>query len=412
MVAARTTKISRLPPGAVDFRKRPTGNAGGLVSRPVSTIIGRSGERSKLRETAGEHESPGPFIMTNAVESREPAGLFDDDAEFHLSEFREASLSKSLWQLSSTLIGFVGLWALVWFSLRSSSYLATVLLVPLAAGFLLRLFVLAHDCGHGSFFRSKRANSIVGSLLGVLTFTPYHRWRKHHAIHHATNGDLDRRGSGDVHMLTVREYAQLSPRQQFAYRVHRHPLVLFGIGPLIYFVVLQRFVWEPREWKLERRSVHWTNLGIAACIAGMCWWVGPWTFLAVELPIVTLASSAGVWLFYVQHHYEATYWRRRSEWGFVAASLHGSSYYCLPRVLQWITANIGLHHIHHLDSQIPNYRLQECLDRNPALRGLGRLTLWESLGCAVLKLWDEDAGRMVPLSGAALKSSSSSTIST
>jgi len=337
-----------------------------------------------------------PHLMANASESHESLPLHGD--AFHLKEFREASLARSVWQLISTLVGFIGLWTLAWLSLRTSYYVATIVLVPIAAGFLSRLFVLAHDCGHGSFFRSPTANSIVGSVLGVLTFTPYHRWRKHHAIHHATSGDLDRRGSGDVHMLTVREYSQLSGWQKLAYRVHRHPLVLFGVGPVLYFVVWQRIVWEPREWKVERRSVHWTNVGIAVSIAGMCWWVGTWTFLALELPIVVLASSAGVWLFYVQHHYEDTYWRRRGEWRHAEASLNGSSYYHLPRVLQWFTANIGLHHIHHLDSRIPNYRLQECLDRNPALCDLGRMTLWESIRCARLRLWDEDARRMVRIS--------------
>jgi acyl-lipid omega-6 desaturase (Delta-12 desaturase) len=339
--------------------------------------------------------------MAHATESHEPheqASPAHDHTSFHLKEFREASLARSMWQLSSTLVGFIGLWALAWLSLRSSHYVATVFLVPLAAGFLLRLFVLAHDCGHGSFFRSRTAASVVGSFLGVLTFTPYHRWRKQHAIHHATSGDLDRRGGGDVHMLTVREYSQLSRWEKLAYRIHRHPLVLFGIGPMLYFVVWQRFVMEPKEWKVERRSVHWTNLAIAMCIVGMCWWVGTWTFLALELPIVALASSAGVWLFYVQHHYESTYWRRRGEWQHAEASLNGSSYYRLPSVLQWFSANIGLHHIHHLDSQIPNYRLQECLDRNPSLRDMGQMTLWESLGCARLRLWDEEAGRMVGVS--------------
>jgi omega-6 fatty acid desaturase (delta-12 desaturase) len=196
-------------------------------------------------------------------------------------------------------------------------------------------------------------------------------------------------------MLTVREYAQLTRWQKLSYRVQRHPFFLFGIGPLLYFVVWQRFVLEPAEWKVERRSVHGTNLAIALSVAAMCWLVGTWEFLILEVPIVGLASSAGVWLFYVQHHYEATYWRRREEWRHAEASLHGSSYYRLPKVLQWVTANIGLHHIHHLDSQIPNYRLQECLDQNPELREMGQMTIWESLDCARLRLWDEDARRMV-----------------
>jgi omega-6 fatty acid desaturase (delta-12 desaturase) len=345
--------------------------------------------------------------MTHVVESPEPPRVLHDEASYSLKDFRAASLGKSLWQLSSTLGGYVASWTLAWNSFESSRYLLMAISVTLAAGLLLRLFVLAHDCGHGSFFRAKWANATVGSLLGVLIFTPFHRWRKHHAIHHATNGDLDRRGGGDVNMLTVREFAALSTWRQWKYRCYRHPLLLFGIGPILYFVVWQRFVHEPREWKVERRSVHWTNLGIAAGIAAMCYWLGAWSFLAVEAPVVAIASSAGVWLFYVQHHYEETYWRRHGDWNYTEASLSGSSYYCLPVVLQWLTANIGLHHIHHLDSQIPNYRLQECLDRNPALRDTRRLTLWQSLACARLRLWDEDAGRMVTLSEIDLRPSAS-----
>lgn len=345
--------------------------------------------------------------MIQPADSPEPSSSTGAGGDLLLREFRAASLVKSVWQLLSTLIGFVGLWALMYVSVRSTWYVTAGLLAPLTAGFLLRLFVLAHDCGHGSFFRSRRANAIVGSILGVLTFTPYHRWRKQHAIHHATNGDLDRRGGGDVYMLTVNEYAKLSGWGRFAYRVYRHPLVLFGFGPVLYFIIWQRFVHEPREWKAERRSVHATNLAIIAVAAAMCWWLDPWTFFAVELPVVAMASSAGAWLFFVQHHYEDTYWRRREEWTQMDASLQGSSYLRLPRILQWLTANIGLHHIHHLDSQIPNYRLQECLDHNPALAGLGRLTLRESLSCAGLKLWDEDAGRMVPFPNASIPSSPS-----
>ena len=322
------------------------------------------------------------------------ASATPESAVARLADYRVPSVSRSVWQLCSTLAGFVLCWALAWFSLRHS-YLLTLLLAVPTAGFLVRLFILAHDCGHGSFFRSKQANDIVGSLLGVFTLTPYSRWRKQHAIHHATSGNLDRRGIGDVHMLTVREYEQRTPRQQWAYRVYRHPLVLFGIGPLLYFVVLQRLTFEPRTWKKERRSVHLTNLAMAASVVGMCWWLGWASFLLVHAPTVVFASSAGVWLFYVQHHYEAAYWRHQEQWDYVAAGLAGSSYYVLPRWLAWFTADIGLHHIHHVDSHIPNYRLAACFHDHPQLQQALRLTIRESLRCARLKLWDEESGKMV-----------------
>jgi omega-6 fatty acid desaturase (delta-12 desaturase) len=286
----------------------------------------------------------------------------------------------------------------MWWSLQFSYWLTLLLAIP-TAGFLLRLFVLQHDCGHGAFVPSKWANNWMGSVLGILTMTPYHRWRKNHAIHHATSGNLDRRGKGDVHMLTVREYMQLSRWQRFGYRLHRHPVMLFGVLPVLYFVIWQRFVYtEPREWKKERLSVYLTNTGIVATLLLMGMQLGLWPLLLVHLPVITLASSMGVWLFYVQHHFEAAYWQPREKWSYFDAGLAGSSYYELPKVLQWMTANIGLHHIHHLDSQIPNYCLQQCHAENPILQQAAiRLTLKDSLSCISLKLWDEETERMVPI---------------
>jgi omega-6 fatty acid desaturase (delta-12 desaturase) len=275
--------------------------------------------------------------------------------------------------------------------------LLTLIAAVPAAGFLVRLFILAHDCGHGSFFPYRWANDTVGSALGILTLTPYHRWRKHHAIHHATSGDLDRRGFGDVYMLTVREYLKLPPLRQWAYRVHCHPLVLFGIGPFLYFVVWQRLTFEPRTWKKERRSVWLTNTGLLVCGAAIAWLIGLGPFLAVHMPIVALASSAGVWLFFVQHHFPETYWRRTGQWSYAAAGLQGSSCYQLPGILQWLTANIGIHHIHHLDSRIPNYNLRACFDENPEFQQVYRLTIRESLSCARLNLWDEETRELVEI---------------
>jgi omega-6 fatty acid desaturase (delta-12 desaturase) len=245
-------------------------------------------------------------------------------------------------------------------------------------------------------FKSKRLNDAVGFALGALVLTPYECWRRQHALHHATAGDLDRRGFGDVHILTVAEYRALTPFKRLAYRVHRNPIVLFGIAPVIYFAVTQRLtITLPPTWKKERASVHWTNLMMLGAVLALSWLVGFQQFLLVHLPIIVIASSAGVWLFYVQHNFESTYWEHHDDWEFESAGIDGSSYYELPKSLQWFTANIGFHHIHHLDSRIPNYRLQECFEENAELQQGNRLTLRQSLSCISLKLWDETEGKMV-----------------
>lgn len=312
-----------------------------------------------------------------------------------LSDYRQPSLWSSLWQLSVSLAAMFGIWTAMWFSLQYSYGLTLLLAIPLA-GFMVRLFILQHDCGHGSFFASRRINDFVGRALSVLTLTPYQRWRRGHAVHHATSGDLDRRGFGDIHMLTVAEYLKLSRWRRFVYRVHRNPFVLFGIGSFFYFVIAQRFAfYEPANWKKERISVYCTNIALLLFWGGLGWLVGYGELLLIQLPTTIIASSAGVWLFYVQHHFEAAYWQPNETWDYFDAGLAGSSYYELPKPLQWITANIALHHIHHLDSQIPNYRLQACFDENPALQKVKRITLRESFACASLKLWDEAAQKMV-----------------
>lgn len=312
-----------------------------------------------------------------------------------LAPYRQPSLAVSLWQLGSSLFAFVALWTLMWVSL-DYSYLITLCLAIPTGGCLVRLFVLQHDCGHGSFFKSKQGNDFVGCALSLLTCTPYYRWRKGHAVHHATSGDLDRRGLGDVWMLTVAEYSKLSKFQQLVYRVSRHPVMLFVIGPFFYFAVYQRFAaLEPRTWKKERRNVYWTNVGLLAVVMAMSWLIGFQAFCWVHLPVIALSSSGGVWLFYVQHHFEHSYWERKKDWNFVDAGLDGSTYYQLPKVLQWFTANIGLHHIHHLDHHIPNYLLQKCYDENPEFQRANRLTLRNSLACATLTLWDEEQKKMV-----------------
>ena len=312
-----------------------------------------------------------------------------------LAQYREPSIWKSTWQLLSSVMLFCVLWTLMLVSLRYSYWLTLLLSVP-TAGLMVRLYILQHDCGHGAFFKSKKLNDMIGFTLGVLVMTPYSSWRRQHALHHATAGDLDRRGHGDVHTITVAEYLKLTPLNRLGYRLSRNPVILFGISPLVYFAILQRFTYNlPRSWNQERAGVHWTNLVMFASVLAFGWFVGFRQFLLVHAPVTFLASSAGVWLFYVQHNFETTYWQRHNRWDFGTAGIEGSSYYHLPRGLQWFTANIGFHHIHHLDSRIPNYRLQECFDENSEFQQVNRLTLWQSMSCITLKLWDEDAGKMV-----------------
>ncbi len=291
---------------------------------------------------------------------------------------------------------FVGVVSLMYLSLKVSYILTLALAVP-AAFLMIRLFIIQHDCGHGSFFRSTRLTNWVGSILGVVTLTPYFYWKKTHAMHHATSGKLDHRGFGDITTLTVTEYMALSRWGKFRYRVYRHPLVLFGIGAVVHFLVRHRIpTIVPKTWKRERRSIFWTDVGLAALATVMGVTLGFKAFCMVVLPFTLLACSIGVWLFYVQHQFEPTYWEHDRAWAYEAAALQGSSYYQLPPILQWLTGNIGLHHVHHLNARIPNYRLQQTLNAHPDLQRVTRLTLWQSVRCVRLTLWDEQEGRLVP----------------
>jgi len=306
-----------------------------------------------------------------------------------LAGYREPSCARSIFEIVVTVVPLVLFWLLMWASLEIGYWLCLLLSVP-AAGFLVRLFMIQHDCGHGSFFRRRVVNDWVGRVIGVVTLTPYDFWRRTHAIHHANSGNLDYRGIGDIDVLTVSEYLALSRWRQVLYRVYRHPLMMFGVGPAYHFVLRQRLPfglmrsgWQP--WL----STMATNIAIAMLVAIMIWLVGAGPFLLVHVPITFLSASIGVWLFYVQHQFEATFWTHDEGWNFHEAALRGSSHYDLPHVLRWFTANIGVHHVHHLCSRIPYYRLPRVLRDHPQLAATGRLTLLESVTCVRMVLWDE-----------------------
>jgi omega-6 fatty acid desaturase (delta-12 desaturase) len=312
-----------------------------------------------------------------------------------LARYREPSSARSTVEIVITAVPLVILWILMWAALGTGYWVCLLLAVP-AAGFLVRLFMIQHDCGHGSFLRRRRANDWVGRVIGVLTLTPYDFWRHSHALHHATSGNLDHRGFGDVDTLTVREFLALPGWRQLRYRLYRHPIVLFGIGPAYLFILRHRL-----PAGLMRSTWHFwlstmaTNLAIAVLAATMIWLVGLRPFLLVQLPITLIAGSIGVWLFYVQHQFEDTFWAGDERWNFHEAALHGSSHYALPGVLRWFTANIGVHHVHHLSSRIPYYRLPRVLRDHPELAGVGRLTLLQSLQCVRKVLWDESRQRLI-----------------
>lgn len=310
-----------------------------------------------------------------------------------VAKYQTPKLSSSLWQVANTLIPYLLLLVAMYASLSYSYWITLALAVP-TGGLLTRIFILFHDCGHGSFFKSQRANNILGMLCGMLVFTPYYQWRFDHAIHHATAGDLDRRGTGDIVTLTVNEYLELSTWQRFKYRLYRSPIVLLGFGPWYTFLISQRLV-SATARRRERLSVHFTNLTIVAIVLISWATIGLPAYLMIQLPVAFIGGLAGIWLFYVQHQFEGTYWESHDEWDYVTAALRGSSYFKLPKVLQWFTGNIGLHHIHHLSSRIPNYALQQCMNENPEFINVTTITLWSSLKSLRLNLWDEERHKLV-----------------
>ncbi len=308
-------------------------------------------------------------------------------------KYQKPSAWKASWQIANTFVSYALCWYLMYVCQPISLWLVVPLAV-LAGALLVRVFIIFHDCGHGSFFKSHTANAAVGFLSGILTFTPYYHWRWEHAIHHASVGDLDKRGVGDVWTMTVQEYLEASRWKRFAYRLARNPVVLFVIAPLFLFVVLQRIPSRAASAR-ERHSVYTTNLAILGMAAALSLVFGCSAYLLIQLIILMVAGGAGVWMFYVQHQFEDVYWERGENWSFTAAALQGSSFYKLPRILQWFSGNIGFHHIHHLSPRIPNYNLEQCHRADPLFQQVKPITFFSSLKSLTFRLWDEKTRKLV-----------------
>jgi omega-6 fatty acid desaturase (delta-12 desaturase) len=310
-----------------------------------------------------------------------------------LDSYTEPKLARSLIDIGTSVVPYLLLLTAIFFALKVSVALALLLAIP-AGGFLTRTFIVFHDCAHGSFLRSKRANAILGGVLGLVVWLPFQRWRHEHAVHHATAGDLDRRGVGDIKTLTVAEYVALPWVGRVAYRLFRNPFVMFGLGWFLVLVLKPRLVGRSARPRI-RSSVLRTNLALALIAGGLFLLLGWRDYLLVQGPVLVVAGSVGIWLFYVQHQFEHTYWQPNESWRYDDAALQGSSYLKLPRVLQFFTGNIGLHHVHHLSARIPNYNLQAAHDETSLLHGVPQISLREGLRATRLKLWDEQQGRLV-----------------
>jgi omega-6 fatty acid desaturase (delta-12 desaturase) len=310
-----------------------------------------------------------------------------------LAPYAQPSHWRALLDIATSVVPYLALSVAMYLLLRVSYLLALALALP-AAAFLVRTFILFHDCSHGSFLSSRRANAWLGAGLGLLLYSPFLRWRHDHAVHHATSGDLGRRGVGDIRTLTVTEYGALAWRGRIAYRLLRNPLVMFGLGPIVAMVIGPRLVARGARRRM-RRSVISTNIALAVLIGLLCWLIGWRQYLLVSTPPELLAGSIGIWLFYVQHQFEDAYWENGTNWEYADAALRGSSYLRLPKVLNFLTGNIGFHHVHHLNARIPNYNLQRAHRENTMFHHVPTLSLWDGLRAVRLKLWDEERQRLV-----------------
>ena len=312
-----------------------------------------------------------------------------------ISQYNFPDAAKSWWQIINSVVPYLLLWVLMVQSLKIS-YLLTLFLSIFAAGFMIRIFIIFHDCGHGSFFKSNRLNTIIGIFTGLFTFTPYHKWHRDHKLHHSTVGNLDKRGIGDVPTLTTDEFKKMSKWSRLRYRAFRHPLFLFGIAPMLLFIFQNRFTKKYMTFK-ERVYVHLTTLAVIAIIFLMIWAIGLKAYLMIQIPVLYIASVHGVWLFYVQHQFEDVLWTRSSEWDYKTLAIQGSSFFKLPKILQWFTGNIGFHHIHHLSPRIPNYKLEKCHNENSLFHEVNTITFFSSLRTMKLRLWNEKTQQLVSI---------------
>ncbi len=310
-----------------------------------------------------------------------------------VAPFEKSTTRESVWQIINTVLPYIALWYLAYLSLSVSYWLALVPIV-IAAGFLTRIFIIFHDCTHHSFFTSRRANRITGTIMGVLTLFPFEQWGHDHSIHHATSGNLDKRGTGDIWTLTVDEYLAAPLRLRLAYRFYRNPFVMFGLGPIYVFLLKNRFNHKGAK-KKERNNTYLTNVLIAALFGLLIWAIGWQAFLLVEGTIFMIAGAAGIWLFYVQHTFEDSYFEEDKDWEYVKAAVEGSSFYKLPKILQWLTGNIGFHHVHHLSPRVPNYKLEEAHKNTVPLQNVPTISLATSLRSLKFRLWDEKAKNFV-----------------
>ncbi|MDY7046656.1 fatty acid desaturase [Virgibacillus sp. M23] len=301
--------------------------------------------------------------------------------------FANSDVRRSVIQLVNTILPFLVLWFLAYQSLSISIWL-TLGLAVVASGFVIRIFIIFHDCTHSSFFKSPKANRMVGTLTGIITLFAFEKWKRSHAIHHATSSNLDKRGTGDVWVMTVNEYKEASFWRRLAYRLYRNPIIMFGLGPLYLFLLSNRFNRKGARRK-ERLNTYFINLSIVVIYASLIWIVGWQAFLTIQLPILFLSGSLGIWLFYVQHQFEDSYFENEAEWDYVKAAVDGSSYYKLPKIIQWVTGNIGYHHVHHLSPKVPNYHLEDAHESTPPLQKATTITLLTSLQSIRFRLYDE-----------------------